>query len=172
MSDKKYRIEHDSMGELKVPEDALWGAQTQRAVDNFPISGLAMPRQFIAALGLVAAAPLMSLAVGLRHQRQLAPLLEARRAAERLHARHEEGPLGVTYDAMKAGILSGAELERYIAGGRAPCVVLCNSRSYSYRTDEPVACELEGYRVAQEVAGYRVLVHVRCDRPGDARGPR
>jgi fumarate hydratase class II len=53
MSDKEYRIEHDSMGELKVPEDALWGAQTQRAVDNFPISGLTMPRQFIAALGLV-----------------------------------------------------------------------------------------------------------------------
>ena len=53
MGDKKYRIEHDSMGELKVPEDALWGAQTQRAVENFPISGVAMPRQFIAALGLV-----------------------------------------------------------------------------------------------------------------------
>jgi fumarate hydratase class II len=41
------------MGELQVPEDALWGAQTQRAVENFPISGLTMPRQFIAALGLV-----------------------------------------------------------------------------------------------------------------------
>ncbi|NIV16875.1 MAG: aspartate ammonia-lyase [Woeseiaceae bacterium] len=53
MSKKGYRIEHDSMGELQVPEDALWGAQTQRAVDNFPISGLKMPRQFIAALGLV-----------------------------------------------------------------------------------------------------------------------
>ena len=53
MNDKKYRIEHDSMGELQVPQDALWGAQTQRAVDNFPISGLTMPRQFIAALGLV-----------------------------------------------------------------------------------------------------------------------
>lgn len=53
MSDSKFRIEKDSMGELKVPEDALWGAQTQRAVDNFPISGLTMPRQFIAALGLV-----------------------------------------------------------------------------------------------------------------------
>jgi fumarate hydratase class II len=53
MKDKKYRTEHDSMGELQVPEDALWGAQTQRAVDNFPISGLTMPRQFIAALGLV-----------------------------------------------------------------------------------------------------------------------
>ena len=53
MNDKKYRIEHDSMGELQVPQDALWGAQTQRAVDNFPISGLTMPRQFVAALGLV-----------------------------------------------------------------------------------------------------------------------
>ena len=36
-----FRIERDSMGELKVPADALWGAQTQRAVENFPISGLA-----------------------------------------------------------------------------------------------------------------------------------
>ncbi|MDH3546001.1 MAG: class II fumarate hydratase [Gammaproteobacteria bacterium] len=53
MSDKAYRTEKDSMGELEVPRDALWGAQTQRAVNNFPISGLTMPRQFIAALGLV-----------------------------------------------------------------------------------------------------------------------
>ncbi|HEV3181365.1 MAG TPA: class II fumarate hydratase [Steroidobacteraceae bacterium] len=48
-----FRTEHDSMGELKVPAEALWGAQTQRAVENFPISGLTMPREFIAALGLV-----------------------------------------------------------------------------------------------------------------------
>ena len=48
-----YRIEKDSMGELKVPTDALYGAQTQRAVNNFPISGLTMPREFIRALGLV-----------------------------------------------------------------------------------------------------------------------
>ncbi|MEP6484296.1 MAG: class II fumarate hydratase [Rudaea sp.] len=48
-----FRIERDSMGELKVPSDALYGAQTQRAVDNFPISGLTMPRQFIRALGLI-----------------------------------------------------------------------------------------------------------------------
>ena len=53
MSKKSFRTVHDSMGELEVPADALWGAQTQRAVDNFPISGMAMPRQFIAALGLV-----------------------------------------------------------------------------------------------------------------------
>ena len=47
------RTETDSFGPLEVPADKYWGAQTQRAVDNFPISGLTMPRQFIAALGLV-----------------------------------------------------------------------------------------------------------------------
>ena len=47
------RIERDSMGELAVPADALWAAQTQRAVNNFPISGLAMPPAFIRSLGLV-----------------------------------------------------------------------------------------------------------------------
>lgn len=51
-----YRIETDSMGELQVPRKALWGAQTQRAVDNFPISGQGMPRAFIRALGLIKAA--------------------------------------------------------------------------------------------------------------------
>ncbi len=50
---QKYRIEHDSMGELQVPADALWGAQTQRAVQNFPVSGQRMPRAFIRALGLI-----------------------------------------------------------------------------------------------------------------------
>jgi fumarate hydratase class II len=53
---QKVRLEHDSMGELQVPEAALWGAQTQRAVQNFPISGRPMPRGFIRALGLVKAA--------------------------------------------------------------------------------------------------------------------
>jgi len=53
MGNKSFRTVRDSMGELSVPEEALWGAQTQRAVDNFPISGLRMPRRFIAALGLV-----------------------------------------------------------------------------------------------------------------------
>ena len=53
MTDNKYRIEKDSMGELKVSENSLWGAQTQRAVENFPISGITMPDQFITALGLV-----------------------------------------------------------------------------------------------------------------------
>ncbi len=53
MTDQEYRTEKDSMGELQVPADARWGAQTQRAVENFPISGVPMPSTFIAALGLV-----------------------------------------------------------------------------------------------------------------------
>ena len=50
-----FRIEHDSMGELKVPAKALWGAQTQRAIDNFHISGRPMPPAFVKALALVKA---------------------------------------------------------------------------------------------------------------------
>ncbi len=56
MARSRFRTEHDSMGALEVPADALWGAQTQRAVDNFPVSGRPMPRGFIRALGLVKAA--------------------------------------------------------------------------------------------------------------------
>ncbi len=48
-----YRTEKDSMGEIQVPQDARYGAQTQRAVENFPISGLTMPRAFLYGLGLV-----------------------------------------------------------------------------------------------------------------------
>lgn len=56
MTNKKFRVERDSMGELNVPADALYGAQTQRAVDNFPVSGICMPRTFIHALALVKSA--------------------------------------------------------------------------------------------------------------------
>ncbi|MCQ4607178.1 class II fumarate hydratase [Corynebacterium pseudogenitalium] len=56
MADKQYRIEHDTMGEVKVPVDALWRAQTQRAVENFPISGRGLEHQQIRALGLLKAA--------------------------------------------------------------------------------------------------------------------
>ena len=49
----RYRIEKDSLGEMQVPEEALYGAQTQRAVENFPISGQRFGRRFIEALGLI-----------------------------------------------------------------------------------------------------------------------
>jgi fumarate hydratase class II len=48
-----YRTEEDSLGEMRVPADAYWGAQTQRAVENFPVSGIPMSRRFIRALGVV-----------------------------------------------------------------------------------------------------------------------
>ncbi len=50
------RIERDSMGEMQVPDDAYYGASTQRAVENFPISGLRLGRRMIAALGLIKSA--------------------------------------------------------------------------------------------------------------------
>jgi fumarate hydratase class II len=50
-----YRTEKDSLGEVRVPKDALWGAQTQRAIENFPVSGIRFPRTFIRALGIIKA---------------------------------------------------------------------------------------------------------------------
>ncbi len=55
-SNVKYRIEKDTMGEMRVPADALYGAQTQRAVENFPISRSRFPRAFIRALGMIKSA--------------------------------------------------------------------------------------------------------------------
>lgn len=49
----RFRIEKDSLGDVRVPADCYYGAQTQRAVDNFPISGQRFPRRFLWALGLV-----------------------------------------------------------------------------------------------------------------------
>ena len=62
MSDTKTRIERDTMGEMSVPVEAYYGASTQRAVINFPVSGLPLPRRFIKAMGLVKAA-----AAGVNH---------------------------------------------------------------------------------------------------------
>src|SRR5437667_12788701 len=53
MESVEMRIEHDSMGEMAVPKDALYGASTQRAVLNFPVSGYRFSRPFIRALGLI-----------------------------------------------------------------------------------------------------------------------
>ncbi|MCC7412135.1 MAG: class II fumarate hydratase [Gammaproteobacteria bacterium] len=56
MRRRRHRVEHDSLGRVEVPERALYGAQTQRAIENFPISGRRLPRAFIGALGLTKAA--------------------------------------------------------------------------------------------------------------------
>jgi fumarate hydratase class II len=56
MTDDDFRIEHDSMGDVRVPKHAKWGAQTQRAVENFPISGATLERSHIEALARIKAA--------------------------------------------------------------------------------------------------------------------
>ncbi|MBI5710960.1 MAG: class II fumarate hydratase [Candidatus Eisenbacteria bacterium] len=76
----EYRTEKDSLGEMKVPADALYGAQTQRAVENFPVSGEPMPAEFIHALGLVkVAAARVNAALGLLDAKVAAAIEQAAR---------------------------------------------------------------------------------------------
>jgi fumarate hydratase class II len=72
------RTEKDSMGEMRVPEDALWGAQTQRAVENFPISGYRFGRRFVRAMGLVKqAAAKVNQALGKLDEKRAALIVKA-----------------------------------------------------------------------------------------------
>jgi fumarate hydratase class II len=65
MAPDEFRIEHDTMGEVRVPSTARWGAQTQRAVENFPVSGLRIERALIGALASIkGAAALVNLELG------------------------------------------------------------------------------------------------------------
>jgi fumarate hydratase, class II len=77
------RIERDSLGEVRVPAGALYGAQTQRAVENFPISGLRLPRPFLRALGLIkGAAAGVNRDLGLLDADRAAAIEAAARAVE------------------------------------------------------------------------------------------
>lgn len=79
-SESKYRIEKDSMGEMRVPDGALYAAQTQRAVENFPISGLRFSRPMIRALGLVKlCAARVNNALGLLDQPMMEAIISAAR---------------------------------------------------------------------------------------------
>ena len=72
------RIETDSLGPVQVPDEALWGAQTQRAVENFPISGLKQPREYIAASALVKrAAAQVNMALGMLDARRAEAIIQA-----------------------------------------------------------------------------------------------
>lgn len=76
--DSKNRIERDTIGEVKVPADAYYGAQTQRAVDNFPVSGIRFPRVFIMALGLIKKyAAQVNAELGLLDTQLAAPIMAA-----------------------------------------------------------------------------------------------
>jgi fumarate hydratase class II len=95
MNSSGFRLERDSMGELKVPADALWGAQTQRAVDNFPVSGRPLPRAFIRALALIKqAAAQANAGLGLLDAR-LATAIEAAAAEVASGAHDAQFPIDV-----------------------------------------------------------------------------
>ncbi len=88
MSDK-HRVERDSMGKVVVPAEVLYAAQTQRAVENFPISGLPMPRFFIRALGLIKeAAAATNASLGMLEEDMAAAIRAAAVAVE--EGRHDE----------------------------------------------------------------------------------
>jgi fumarate hydratase, class II len=88
MATKEYRIERDSMGEVRVPKSAYYGAQTQRAVENFPISGVVFPAIFIHALGLVKyAAALANESLGLLDTQIAGPIRDA--AREVIEGKHD-----------------------------------------------------------------------------------
>jgi fumarate hydratase, class II len=83
MAEQAYRIEKDSLGEVKVPADALFGAQTQRAVDNFPISSLRFPRSVIGALGMIkGAAAAVNRDLGLMDAKMAEAIMDAAREVE------------------------------------------------------------------------------------------
>ena len=83
------RTERDSMGEVEVPADALWGAQTQRAVQNFPVSGERISRELIAGLALVkGAAAVVNGQLGVLEAAMAAAISDA--AAEVARGEHDE----------------------------------------------------------------------------------
>jgi Fumarase len=124
MSHDAYRIERDSLGELRVPRNALYGAQTQRAVNNFPISGLTMPRPFIEALGIIkAAAARVNQAVG-HLDSAIAAAIEAA-ADEVVQGQHDaQFPVDVFQTGSgTSSNMNANEVIAHLAGARLGCAV-------------------------------------------------
>jgi len=89
VTDDEYRIEHDTMGEVRVPAAARWAAQTQRAVENFPVSGVRLERSLIAALARIkGAAALANADLGVVEREVAQAIAEA--AAEVASGDHDE----------------------------------------------------------------------------------
>src|SRR5215475_4246429 len=85
----EFRIERDSMGDVQVPAQAYYGAQTQRAVENFPISGQPLPKRLIHALGLVkVAAAIANRELGKLKPAEADPIIQA--AREVVAGKHDD----------------------------------------------------------------------------------
>ncbi|GAA1427629.1 class II fumarate hydratase [Microlunatus lacustris] len=115
-----FRIEHDTMGEVRVPARALWKAQTQRAVENFPISGVPIDPALIAALGQIkGAAALTNARLGVISEERAAAIVQA--AAEVAAGAHDaEFPIDVFQTG--SGTSSNMNTNEVIASLASPAV--------------------------------------------------
>ena len=114
-----YRTEHDSMGEVQVPADALWRAQTQRAIENFPISGTALEAEHVKAMAQVkAAAAKVNADLGVIEPAQAEAIRTA--AAEIVAGEHlDHFPLDVFQTG--SGTSSNMNMNEVLASLAAPC---------------------------------------------------
>ncbi|MCB0091149.1 MAG: class II fumarate hydratase, partial [Caldilineaceae bacterium] len=149
MSEQSYRIEHDSLGEIKVPANALYAAQTQRAVENFPISDLRFPRMFIRALGMIkGAAAAANLDLGLMDAKMAAAIQKA--AQEVADGQYDaDFPLDIfqtgsgTSTNMNANEVLGTLASRYLGANVHPNDHI--NMSQSSNDVIPTAIHVSGY---------------------------
>ena len=106
----EFRTEHDSMGEVQVPRDALWRAQTQRAIENFPISGTTLEPRLVHALGLVkGAAARVNGELGILTAEQSSAIQDAA-AAVAADAEHIRSQLVHAWHAQRGGAATAARV--------------------------------------------------------------
>ena len=134
MAHESFRIEKDSLGEVRVPANALYMAQTQRAVENFPISGLRFGRPFIRALGIIkSAAAVVNSELGILDSTIASAIEQA--AAEVAEGRHDEH---FPIDIFQTG--SGPQVVAALKGGSVQSGVLSTG-------SETLNAEAAGYGV-------------------------
>ena len=115
----QYRIERDSMGEMRVPAEAMYGAQTARAVENFPVSGLRFPRVFIKALGRIKTA---AAEVNVELGRLDATTAEAiRQAAEEVAEGRHDGHFPLDIFQTGSGTSTNMKANEVIAQDKSTC---------------------------------------------------
>jgi fumarate hydratase class II len=169
--DEAIRIEHDSMGEVRVPADRLYGAQTQRAVENFPVSGLRFGRPFVKALGLIkGAAAVVNAEEGLLEREVAAAIDQA--AADVAAGRHDdEFPIDVFQTGSGTSTnMNANEVIAHLASGRVGRPVHPNddvNRSQSSNDVIPSAIHVSAYdetatRLLPAIEGLRDAIDRRA----------
>ena len=176
MANEGFRTERDSLGELQVPADALWGAQTQRAIENFQISGLRMPREFIRALGLIkwAAATTNLDLDGLDAKRAAAIQKAALEVAEGRHDAHFPIDVFQTGSGTSTN-MNANEVIAHLASRYAGVAVHPNDHvnmSQSSNDVIPTAIHLSALLVDRAAPAARARVPRRGDQPPHRRHRR